>query len=119
MRLFFRKNIDIVYLGRTNQVTYNSIIASCSYFVLQDRGGFSSARLYAKWGCGQILIKKDSFNYLYFQRSFGVECVSWESYNSLSGLKGDSCRSKYILESRAKIQNEELRAIKTLCQFYK
>jgi hypothetical protein len=119
LNLFFRKNVDFVYLGKTNQVTYNSIIASCSYFVVQDRGGYSSARLYAKWGCGQMIIKRGSFNYLYFQRSFGIDCPSWESFNSLTGLKGDGCRSKDILEISAKIHIEELRSIKSLGQFYR
>lgn len=60
---FKKLNINISYLNQTDPLTYSSIVMSCSHIVLQDRGGASTAKYFAKLGNGIICVKDGSPNY--------------------------------------------------------
>jgi hypothetical protein len=116
LKFIYKKPLDFVYLGKLNSITYNVIIASCNYFVLQDRGGASTARLYVKWGSGRLLIKKGSPNERYFSEVYNLDCLDWES-ESLSFLN-DEIENKIILENSLKVIEEEKRSIQILHELY-
>lgn len=116
LRTIYRTPIDFIYLGKLNALTYNVMISSCSYFVLQDRGGASSARLYVKWGCGRLLIRKGSANERYFSEVYNINCLDWES-KSLRFLN-DEIENKIILENSLKVKEEEKRSIQVLNKLY-
>ncbi len=116
LKFIYKKPLDFVYLGKLNSITYNVMIASCNYFVLQDRGGASTARLYVKWGSGRLLIKKGSPNERYFSEVYNIDCLDWES-KSLSFLN-DEIENKIIFENSLKVKEEEERSIIILQELY-
>ena len=116
LRTIYRAPIEFNYLGKINSITYNAMIASCSYFVLQDRGGASSARLYAKWGCGMLLISKGTPNERYFREVYDIDILDWKTdrFNCLNIDK----EAKIIRQNSEKISNEEIRSIEILRELY-
>ena len=116
LKFIYKKPLDFVYLGKLNTITYNVMIASCNYFILQDRGGASTARLYVKWGCGRLLIRKGSPNERYFSEVYNVDSLDWES-KSLS-LLDNEIENKVIFENSVKVYEEEKRSIEILQKLY-
>lgn len=64
---------NITYLAPMSPQMYNAMLASCTHLILQDRGGASTARLFAKWGRGRIAVRKNSPNHIFLENCYGVD----------------------------------------------
>jgi hypothetical protein len=116
LRIICRTHIDFIYLSRLNAITYNVMVASCSYFVLQDRGGGSTARLYAKWGCGRLLTRKGSPNDKVLSEVYNINCLDWEK-ETFCFLNTEN-EAKIILDNSENVLREENRSIQILRELY-
>lgn len=115
-RIIFKRKASIMYLQYLLPAAYNAIVASCSYLVLQRRGGGSTARLFAKWGCGQIIADSDSANGKVLREIFGLEYI--EFGNSMSLNAESKISEKVISKNAAAVMTEELRSIEVLKKFF-
>lgn len=96
--------MQLQYLPPT---AYNLLVASCSYLVLQRRGGGSTARLFLKWGCGQIIANRNSENATVLRDVFGVKYIEFSNPIKLNSETKD----KIISTNKFAVETEELRSI--------
>lgn len=78
------KKVNVAYVGNLSPLAYNVLIMSCSHFILQPRGGASTARLFLKWAQGSVCLGKGSPNYTYFKEAMGADTISFNDYNQLA-----------------------------------
>jgi len=117
MKIFKKINIQIEFFPPTDALTYSSMLSSISYFILQNRGGASSARNYAKWGCGVLCVMNDSPNIKLFKDIFKIDLLSFKNFDEIpSKIKN----SKHIdvQQNRKKMMDEESRSIDILSKIY-
>ena len=89
---------------------------SCSHFILQERGGASTARQYVKWGQGDLCIYNKSSNYELFNDFFNVEIIKFNDFmNLIYGIKN---RNIDIISNAKKIEIEEVRSLKILKEYF-
>jgi len=116
-RLFKKINLQVEFFPTTDALTYNSMVSSISYFILQNRGGGSTARNFAKWGCGVLCVMQDSPNSKVFKDIFKIDLIDFENYDEIANqIK----KSKHIdvKQNRIKMMHEELRSIDVLSKIY-
>lgn len=116
-KIFGRVSFNITYLGPMSPQMYNAMLASCTHLILQDRGGASSARLFAKWGQGRIAVRRDSPNHIFLEKCYGVELDTFDYENNISidffnGSDFDP------LDSAKNVCAEEQRSISVLSSLY-
>jgi len=99
-----------------NSLMYSVLIASNSYIILQPRGGGSSARVFLKWGCGDLCIQSETANSKVFEDIHNVNIVKFrDTKDILSKIKESNID---IVANQKKIINEELRSMETLKNIY-
>jgi len=117
MKIFRKINIQIEFFPITDALTYNSMVSSISYFILQNRGGGTTARNFAKWGCGSLCIMKDSPNSNVFKDIYKIDIIDFEKYDEIANKIKDSHHID-IQQNRIKIMDEESRALEVLSNLY-
>ena len=117
MKIFKKIDLQLEFFPTSDALTYNSMISSISYFILQNRGGCSTARNYAKWGCGVICAMKNSPNSQVFKNVFKIDLINFENYDDIAN---NIKTKKYIdvQQNRKKIMDEESRSIEVLSHIY-
>lgn len=115
-RIILKRKTSIMYLQYLLPLAYNAIVASCSYLVLQRRGGGSTARLFAKWGCGQIIAVADSENSKVLREIFGVEYIEFN--NNMSFNAGSKIAKEVVSKNAVAVISEEMRSIEVLKKFF-
>jgi len=116
-KVFKKINLQVEFFPTTDALTYNSMVSSISYFILQNRGGGSTARTFAKWGCGVLCVMQDSPNSKVFKDIYKIDLIDFENYDEIANqIK----KSKHIdvKQNRIKIMHEELRSIDVLSKIY-
>lgn len=109
-------HVTVEYLSTMPAVDYNTMVASCSHLVLQDRGGASTARVFLKWGAGQIVVDKGSPNGLIFANVFGVNFIDF-SYPI--NLETNSSKDIHFIDTNTQaVEAEETRSVKKLKVLY-
>ncbi|AAV81387.1 hypothetical protein [Idiomarina loihiensis] len=83
-KLLRLKDSNVTYLSEMPPHLYSSLIGSCDYILLQDRGGASTARVFAKWGAGALLIKNGSPNYYFFKDVYKIDFISFDEKLKIS-----------------------------------
>jgi hypothetical protein len=116
-RLFKKINLQVEFFPTTEALTYNSMVSSISYFILQDRGGVSTARNFAKWGCGVLCVMQDSPNSGVFKDVYKIDLIDFENYDEIANKIKNSQHINVQL-NRMKIMDEELRSIDQLSKIY-
>ncbi|MDV2857693.1 hypothetical protein [Oceanimonas sp. CAM02] len=116
-RLFGGIKFDVNYLSPMSPQVYNAFLASCTHLILQDRGGASTARLFAKWGAGRIAVRKNSPNQYFLEGSYGIELYV---YNERSMIGYDFFdNDNFDPEiSKGNVLAEEERSIVSLAKVY-
>lgn len=116
-RLFGGIKFDVNYLSPMSPQVYNAFLASCTHLILQDRGGASTARLFAKWGAGRIAVRKNSPNQYFLEGSYGIELYV---YNERSMIGYDFFdNDNFDPEiSKENVLAEEERSIASLAKVY-
>lgn len=110
------KVVDFTYLSRMPPHLYNATVASCDVILLQDRGGASTARLFCKWACGTLVIRKKTPNYFFFKDVYNIDFISFERLKEIPSLLK---REKIDNEKNAKrILSEEKRSIEIFAKIY-
>ena len=117
MKVFKNVNLQLEFFPTTDSLTYNSMTSSISYFILQNRGGGSTARNYAKWGCGVLCTLKDSPNSQVLKDVFKIDLINFENYDEIANKIKDSQHID-VQQNRKKIMDEESRSIKVLSRIY-
>ena len=117
LKVFKGFKFNIEFFKKTDPATYNLMISSISYFILQDRGGASTARVYTKWGCGTLCIMKDSPNANMFSKVFKINFINFDSYTDIAS-KIKINNHKDVLENQTKVLEHEIESIKTLSKIY-
>tara|TARA_Y100000996_G_scaffold415496_1_gene410598 strand:- start:7705 stop:8808 length:1104 start_codon:yes stop_codon:yes gene_type:complete len=117
MKIFKKINIHIEFFPITDALTYNSMVSSISYFILQNRGGGTAARNFVKWGCGYLCIMKDSPNSNVFKGIYKIDLINFEEYDEIANKIKDSHHID-IKQNRIKIMDEESRALEVLSKLY-
>ena len=115
-RIILKRKIGIMYLQYLLPAAYNAIVASCSYLVLQRRGGGSAARLFAKWGCGQIIADSNSENGKVLREVFGLEYIEFSNPMRLNAES--KIAEKVISKNAVAVMTEEMRSIEVLKKFF-
>lgn len=110
------KNSKITFLSEMPPHLYASLIASCDYIFLQDRGGASTARNFVKWGGGVLFIKDRSPNYYLFKDVYKADFITYDKRLKIS----DRLRQKNIdlISNSNKIVEEENRSIEIYRKLY-
>jgi len=115
LRIFKNKNFGINYLNHTDPLTYTCIVMSCSHIILQDRGGASTAKLFAKLGRGALCIKNNIHNSYFFEKGHNLEILK---YNSIEHLRDLIMQRDVDLEKNSKqimkLEREWIKIFKTL-----
>lgn len=117
MKIFKKTNLQLEFFPTSDSLTYNSMLLSISYFILQNRGGASSARNYAKWGCGVLCVMKDSPNFKTFKDIYEIDLLSFKNFNEIAN-KIKNSQHIDVQYNRKKIIDEELRSIDILSKTY-
>lgn len=117
MKIFKKINIQIEFFPITDALTYNSMVSSISYFILQNRGGGTTARNFAKWGCGSLCIMEDSPNSNVFKDIYKIDIINFKNYDEIANKIKDSHHID-IQQNRIKIMDEESRALEVLSKLY-
>lgn len=112
-----RDFFNITYLAPMSPQIYNSMLASCTHLILQDRGGASTARLFAKWGRGRIAVRRNSPNHTFLEKCYGVDLYVFDhekdiDANFFNGSGFDP------IESAKNVCAEELRSLSVLASLY-
>lgn len=117
MKIFKKITLKVEFFPTTDALTYNSMVSSISYFILQNRGGGSTARTFAKWGCGVLFVMEDSPNYEIFKDIFKIDLLSFENHNEIAN-KIENSQHIDVQHNRMKVIEEELRSIDNLSKIY-
>lgn len=116
-RVFGRGFFNITYLSPMSPQMYNAMLASCTHLLLQDRGGASSARLFAKWGRGRIAVRRNSPNHVFLGECYGVDLYTYGHVNEIGeGFFEEG--SFQPLESAKNVLEEEERSLSVLASVY-
>lgn len=86
VRIFKREIVDIGYPVAMNSLAYTNIVMSCSHFIMQGRGGISTARSYLRYGRGVIAVKSSTPNKRELVDALGVNALVYNSYDELAEL---------------------------------
>jgi hypothetical protein len=116
-KVFRGLKLQIEFFERADPETYNLMISSISFFILQDRGGASTARVYAKWGCGTLCIMKGSPNANMFSKVFKINFIDFNKYSDIASMIKTNYYNE-VLENQAKVIEQELESIKALSKIY-
>jgi len=93
-----KKGLTVICLNHMDPLSYCSMVMSCNYFVLQDRGGASTAQLYLKWGRGIVCIRQKSHNSEYFKSGLRVNFIE---YNTVKDLWNDIVTNKISIKENS------------------
>ena len=110
------KKVEISYFSQMNSLMYNTLIASSSYIILQPRGGGSTARVFIKWGCGNLCIESETPNAKLFEDIYNVNVINFSDTVDISTNIKES--NIDIVDNKKRIIDEELRSIETLKKIY-
>ena len=116
IKFFAKSIIDISYYSRTNSLVYTCIIMSCSHFVLQGRGGVSSARTYLRANRGLVCVKKGTPNALELEHGLNLGVIK---YDSLFTLGKSLERFSISVETNTEVMKKDLStSYRNLTQIY-
>lgn len=123
IKLFLNKvkgyNITFKYVSDLTPFLYNTLISSCDFFVLQDRGGASSARTFSKLGNGYVCVTKGSHNYCFFEEGYNVRTLSYVDVYELSKLILQVRRDHSLISTNSLAVNKrESESLKVLEMIY-
>ncbi len=116
MKIFKKISLKLEFFPTTDALTYNSMVSSISYFILQNRGGGSTARTFAKWGCGVLFVMEDSPNSQILKDVFKIDSISFEKYAEIANKINN--HQINIQQNRIKILDEESRSLEVLSKIY-
>jgi hypothetical protein len=117
LRHIKRKNIDISYPTVTNSITYNSLIMSCSHFILQDRGSMTTVKEFIRMKRGYVHVRTGSRNQREITDTIKIDVEQYQDYHS---LVDNIVNPKYDIDENSKIINEHFeRSYATLSDLYK
>lgn len=116
-RMRGRSFFNITYLVPMSPQMYNAMLASCTHLILQDRGGASTARLFAKWGRGRIAVRKNSPNHIFLEECYGVDLYVYEQEQDIDSdfFEGNGFDP---LDSAKNVCDEEERSLSVLSSLY-
>lgn len=117
-RLLGKTNIDVIALSNVPPPVYNSLLAACTHIILQDRGGASTARVFLKWGRGEVLVKKDSPNHFFFEDAYGVDIKSYANDSELLEFIAAPIGKSVLSTNSQKLEQEEMRSLAVLSEIY-
>lgn len=108
-KIFGHGFFNIIYLSPMSPQMYNAMLASCTHLILQDRGGASTARLFAKWGRGRIAVRRNSPNHTFLEKCYGVNLyvfdhekdIGADFFNGTGVDPIDSAKNVYAEEQRS------------------
>ena len=101
---------------KQNSLMYNTLIALSSYLILQHRGGASTARVFVKWGCGNLCIQSQTANLKVFEEIYNVDFINFrDTVDIVTNIKETNIDS---VANKKKIIDEELRSIEILKKIY-
>ncbi|MCX2758242.1 hypothetical protein OQJ65_08770 [Vibrio sp. Sgm 22] len=83
MRKIRKVKIDIGFPIATNSLTYSNLVMSCSVFLLQGRGGISTARTYLRFSRGIIAVQKNTPNESELVKGLGIDLISYTDFDDL------------------------------------
>lgn len=112
-----RQKVIITYCSNMNSLLYNTLLLSSTYLILQPRGGGSSARLFAKWMCGYLVIKNKSPNALFFEKVYKTDFIKFDKIVDISNNL-IYINDIDVIKNRESVLKEELRSIKELKTIY-
>lgn len=108
---------NITYLSPMSPQTYNAMLASCTHLILQDRGGASTARLFAKWGRGRIAVRRNSPNHTFLEKCYGVNVYAFDCEGDI-GADFFNGSGFELLGSAKNVYAEEQRSLSVLSSLY-
>ena len=110
-----RASFNITYLAPMPPQMYNAMLASCTHLILQDRGGASTARLFAKWGRGRIAVRRNSPNHIFLEECYGIDLYLYDQEEAIDESFFDDFDS---VASARKVCAEEQRSLSVLSSVY-
>ena len=116
LKIIKKKEVQISYFAQMNSLMYNTLIASSSYIILQPRGGGSSARVFLKWGCGNLCIESNTANSKLFEEIYNANVINFKDIRNISRNIKES--NIDIVKNKNEIAYEELRSIEVLKKIY-
>ncbi|SDS66640.1 hypothetical protein SAMN05216198_2471 [Halopseudomonas litoralis] len=108
---------NITYLAPMPPQMYNAMLASCTHLILQDRGGASTARLFAKWGRGRIAVRRNSPNHLFLEECYGINLYVYDRIKEIDESFFDGVGFD-PLDSAKNVCAEEDRSLSVLSSLY-
>lgn len=84
LKYFKRIDLNITCHGPANNVTYNSLVMSCSHLILQGRGSMTTARSFLSVGNGVIHIKENTPNDIELTKAEGVNVAKYLTFDELA-----------------------------------
>lgn len=116
-RVFFNAKVKVDYKMQTNSLSYTMGLLSCSHFILQDRGGASSARTFIKYACGSVIVKRNSHNDVFFHKGYGCDLTRYDDISEVIHLiKNDALKNK---SNQERINMAEINSLARLSEFYR
>ena len=116
LNLINKRKTNVDYIAPSDPLTYTSLILSCSHFVLQGRGGASTARTYVKLARGILCIKNKTHNHTFFKDDYKIDSINYTTSKELA-LKIVNSNIDLINNSQI-LKMNELDSIKLLKKLY-
>ncbi len=116
LRYFKKITVNLSYVTALSPLAYNTLVSSCSHFILQNRGGVSTARLYLKWGQGVVCIDESAENVDMFIDAMNLDVITFASFNELA-YKIKQCEID-VARNAELIIKEEHRSARVLAKVY-
>ncbi|NIY94219.1 hypothetical protein [Vibrio diazotrophicus] len=114
--LVFFRNVRITNFRHCNPLFYLSIVLSCHCFVLQNRGGGSTAIQYIKLKAGRVFVRDRSPNMEILSKYFELKLSAFNSINDLASQiikKEDSVDLSYNEQCINKKINNSFKNLKS------
>ncbi|RBP25030.1 hypothetical protein DET50_12423 [Marinobacter pelagius] len=116
-KIIGRDFFNITYLSPMSPQMYNAMLASCTHLILQDRGGASTARLFAKWGRGRIAVRRGSPNHVFIEECYGIDLYTYDHEKDINPDFFDGSGFDPS-ESAKNVCAEERRSLSVLSSLY-
>ncbi|WP_064609113.1 hypothetical protein [Photobacterium sp. J15] len=110
LRYVKKSIVTISYPTVTNSLTYTCMIMSCSHFILQPRGGISSARQYMTNGRGIVCVSEGSPNDRELSYGLGLDLIRFSSFDDLA---------KKIKNNNVDIEENKIKMREELSSYFK
>ncbi|MGR5133190.1 hypothetical protein [Vibrio alfacsensis] len=117
LRKIKKARVDVGFPTATNSLTYTNIVMSCSYLLLQGRGGISTARTYLRLCRGSVAVLNETPNKRELVDGLGLDVISYHDFDDL--VEKIKTQKVDIIQNAKKMESDLLKSYASLNELYR